>query len=46
LTDTPAVGIINKTADNFMTSGNAVLGFEVIKYLRSEILVHKNSSKE
>jgi hypothetical protein len=30
------VGIVNNNADNFMTSSNAILRFEAIKYLRSK----------
>jgi hypothetical protein len=46
-TDTLDVGMVNITADNFVTSGNAVLRFEVTKYLRrSEVLLCINSSDE
>jgi hypothetical protein len=41
LTDALVSGIVNNKGENCITSGNAVLGFEVIKYLRSEILLHK-----
>jgi hypothetical protein len=41
LTDALVGGIVNNKADNFITSANAVLGFEMIKYLRSKILLHK-----
>jgi hypothetical protein len=46
LTDTLVGSIDNRKADDFMTSGNVVLRFEVIKCLRSEILLHKNYSDE
>jgi hypothetical protein len=32
-TDVVAVGVVNNEADNFVTSGNAVLRVEVNKYL-------------
>lgn len=38
--------IDNKKADDFMTSGKVVIRFEVIKCLRSEILLYKNYSDE
>jgi hypothetical protein len=38
--------LLRKKADNFMTSGDAILRSEVIKYLRPEILVLKNSAEE
>jgi hypothetical protein len=38
-------GAINKMTDNFKNSGNAVLRYEKIKYLRSEILLRKNYSE-
>jgi hypothetical protein len=31
------IGIINNKTDNCMSSGNAVLKFEVLKYFRSQI---------
>jgi hypothetical protein len=41
------VAMANNKADNYVTSGNAVLRFEAIKYLsRSEILLLQNSSDE
>jgi hypothetical protein len=40
------VEIVNKKAYYFMTSVDAVLVFEAIKYMRSEILLSKNSSNE
>jgi hypothetical protein len=43
-TDTLVTVTANKNADNFVTSDNAVLRFEAIKYLSgSEILLYKNS---
>jgi hypothetical protein len=36
-----ADGIVNNGADNLITYATAVLGFEMIKYLRSKILFHK-----
>jgi hypothetical protein len=42
LTDSMVDGIVNNKANNFMTSGNAVIIFEVTKYLSmSEILLRK-----
>jgi hypothetical protein len=41
LTDVLVGGIVNKKADNFITPANAVLLFEMIKYLRSKISLHK-----
>lgn len=46
-TGTLVLGMVNNTADNFVTAGNSVLRFEAIKYLsRSEILLCINSSDE
>jgi hypothetical protein len=39
-------GTVNNKANNFVTSGNAVLRFEAIKYFMPELLLHKNSSDE
>jgi hypothetical protein len=41
------VGMVNNRADDFVTYGNLILRFEMIKYLdRLEILLCKNSSDE
>jgi hypothetical protein len=45
-TDALVAEIVNNKTDTFMESGNAVLRFEAIKYLGSEILLRKNSSDE
>jgi hypothetical protein len=39
-------GIVNNKAGNVMTSSNAVLMSDAMKYLRSEILLRKNTSDE
>jgi hypothetical protein len=35
LINTVLVGVVNNKADDFMTSGNVVLRFKVLKYFRS-----------
>lgn len=46
LTNTLVGRIDNKKADDFMTFGKVVIRFEVIKCLRSEILLCKNYCDE
>jgi hypothetical protein len=41
LTDAMVSGIVNNMAENLITSANAVLGFEIIKYSTSKTLLHK-----
>jgi hypothetical protein len=43
--DTLVAGMVNNMADHFGTSGNVILRFKAIRYLRrSEIPLCKNSS--
>jgi hypothetical protein len=47
LTDVLVVGMVKNKANDFVTSGNAILKFYMIRYLSmSEILHYKNSSYE
>jgi hypothetical protein len=47
MTDILVVGMVNNKADNFVTSGNAILRFEMIRYFNgSDILCRKNLSSK